>query len=123
MVLLGANRVGFGTMAMVAIGCSICRKCEEGTCFAGITTQIRTPQEAREKGLRVFNPLEFESAADRLVRLFKGMEEEVRQITARLGGTCLQDLVGRGDLLEQVACLEQVDLSAMLAVYPGPAPA
>jgi len=118
MVLLGANRVGFGTMAMVAIGCSICRKCEEGTCFAGIATQIRTQDEAREKGLRVFNPLEFESAADQLVRLFKGMEEEVRQITARLGGTCLQDLVGRGDLLEQVAGQEQVDLSTMLQSIP-----
>ena len=118
MVLLGANRVGFGTMVMVAIGCSICRKCEEGTCFAGITTQIRTQDEAREKGLRVFNPLEIENAVDRLVRLFKGMEEEVRQITARLGGACLQDLVGRGDLLEQVAGQEQVDLSAMLQSIP-----
>ena len=74
--------------------------------------------EAREKGLRVFNPLEIENSVDRLVRLFKGMEEEVRQITARLGGACLQDLVGRGDLLEQVAGQEQVDLSAMLQSIP-----
>jgi glutamate synthase (NADPH/NADH) large chain len=118
MILLGANRVGFGTMAMVAIGCSICRKCEEGNCFAGITTQIRTQDEARERGLRVFKPLEFGDAADRLVRLFKGIEEEVRQITAHLGGTCLQDLVGRGDLLEQIACRDQVDLSAMLQSIP-----
>jgi glutamate synthase (NADPH/NADH) large chain len=118
MVLLGANRVGFGTMVMVAIGCSICRKCEEGTCFAGITTQIRTQDEAKEKGLRVFNPLELDNAVDRLVRLFKGMEEEVRQITAHLGGACLQDLVGRGDLLEQVAGLDQVDLGAMLQSIP-----
>jgi Glutamate synthase domain 2 len=80
MILLGANRVGFGTLAMVAIGCTICRKCEEGTCLMGITTQIRTSEEAREKGLKVFNPLEYESAVARLVRLFNGMEEEVRQI-------------------------------------------
>ena len=56
MVLLGANRVGFGTMAMVAIGCTICRKCEEGTCLVGITTQIRTHEEAREKGLQGVHP-------------------------------------------------------------------
>ncbi len=118
MILLGANRVGFGTLAMVAIGCTICRKCEEGTCFVGITTQIRTLEEAREKGLRVFNPLEYEMAVERLVRLFKGMEEEVRQITARLGATRLQDLVGRGDLLEQVAGQEKIDLSAMFAAIP-----
>jgi len=118
MVLLGANRVGFGTLAMVAIGCSICRKCEEGTCFAGITTQIRTVEEARLMGLQVFNPLDYKTAVDRLVRLFRGMEEETRQITARLGARRLQDLVGRGDLLEQVACKEAVDLTAMCEAVP-----
>src|SRR5690606_28975767 len=30
MLCLGANRVGFGTLAMVAVGCTICRKCHEG---------------------------------------------------------------------------------------------
>ncbi len=118
MVLLGANRVGFGTMAMVAIGCTICRKCEEGTCLVGITTQIRTHEEARQKGLKVFTPLDYEPAVDRLVRLFRGMEEEVRQITARLGARCLQDLVGRGDLLEQVALADRVDLSPMFESVP-----
>ena len=118
MILLGANRVGFGTLAMVAIGCTICRKCEEGTCLMGITTQIRTSEEAREKGLKVFNPLEYASAVARLVRLFNGMEEEVRQITARLGARRLQDLVGRGDLLEQVALNDQVDLSTMFESIP-----
>ncbi len=118
MILLGANRVGFGTMAMVAIGCAVCRKCERGTCLAGITTQIRTQEEARRQGLRVFHPLEYETARDRLVRLFRGMEEEARQITARLGARRLQDLVGRGDLLEQAALNDQVDLSAMCAAMP-----
>lgn len=118
MILLGANRVGFGTMAMVAIGCSICRKCQEGTCFTGITTQIESLEEAHEIGLRVFNPLEYEASVERLVRYFMGMEEELRQITARLGATRLQDLVGRGDLLEQVACQDKVDLSSMFAAIP-----
>jgi glutamate synthase (NADPH/NADH) large chain len=118
MILLGANRVGFGTLAMVAMGCSICRKCEAGTCFAGITTQINSLEEAREKVLRVFNLLEYESAVEHLTRLFMGMEEEIRQITVRLGSTRLQDLVGRGDLLQQVACHERVDLSGMMAAVP-----
>ncbi|PJF25371.1 MAG: glutamate synthase, partial [Phototrophicales bacterium] len=42
MLCMGANRVGFGTLAMVAVGCTICRKCHEGTCHVGITTHIRT---------------------------------------------------------------------------------
>lgn len=118
MILLGANRVGFGTMAMIAVGCSICRKCDEGACFAGIATQIRTVEEAQEKGLRIFNPLDYQTSVDRLERLFMGMEEEMRQITAHLGATRLQDLVGRGDLLEQVACHDQIDLSAMFEAVP-----
>lgn len=118
MVLLGANRVGFGTMAMVAIGCSICRKCEEGTCFVGITTQIRSKDEANLKGLKVFTPLEEDTALDRLTRLFMGMADEVRQITARLGARSLQDLVGRGDLLEQVACQDKINLSSMFEGVP-----
>lgn len=118
MVLLGANRVGYGTMSMVSIGCTICRKCEEGTCMAGITTQITTMEEAHEKGLKVFNVLDYEHSVERLVRLFRGMAEEIRQIVARLGAQRLQDLVGRGDLLEQVSCIEQVDLSSMLVSIP-----
>jgi len=118
MVLLGANRVGFGTMAMVAIGCSVCHKCEEGTCHVGIATQIQTVEEAKEKGLKVFSALEYERAVERLVRMFTEMGEEVRGITARLGATRLQDLVGRGDLLEQVQLSERVDLSPMFAAIP-----
>ncbi len=118
MILLGANRIGFGTMAMVAIGCSICRKCQEGTCFVGITTQIESIEEALDKGLRVFTPLEYEVSVAHLTRYFMGLEEEIRQITARLGATRLQELVGRGDLLEQVACQDKVDLSAMFAAIP-----
>ena len=50
MLCLGANRVGFGTMAMVAVGCTICRKCHEGTCHVGITTHIKTKEEAEAQG-------------------------------------------------------------------------
>src|SRR5439155_1534883 len=36
MLCLGADRVGFGTLAMVAIGCTICRGCQLDTCHVGI---------------------------------------------------------------------------------------
>jgi glutamate synthase (NADPH/NADH) large chain len=118
MILLGANRVGFGTMAMVAIGCTICRKCEEGNCLVGITTQIRTIEEAHAKGVKVFTPLEYDLAVDRLIRLFKGMEEEIRQIMGRLNAKNPQDLVGRGDLLTQIALQDRIDLTAMFEAVP-----
>jgi glutamate synthase (NADPH/NADH) large chain len=116
MILLGANRVGFATMAMVAIGCTICRKCHEGTCHVGITTHIRTVEEAEERGLKSFVPREADRAVEGIVRVFEAIGEEMRRLTAQLGATCLQELVGRSDLLEQTHCQDMVDLSSMLKV-------
>lgn len=56
MVLLGADQVGMATMAMVAIGCTICRGCQLDTCHVGITTQIETVEEAMAHGLKRFVP-------------------------------------------------------------------
>ncbi len=125
MILLGANRVGFATMAMVALGCTICRQCNLGTCHVGIATQIQTMEEAREKGLKHFVPLYFEEHHQRIVHLFEGIGQELRQLIAQLGFQRAQDLVGRADLLEQTALTEQIDLSPMfepLPVQPRPTP-
>ncbi|WP_026975234.1 glutamate synthase-related protein [Alicyclobacillus contaminans] len=110
-ILLGANRVGFGTMAMVAIGCTSCRACHKDTCHVGIATQMTGVEEAREKGLKQFVPQEFDLAVERLVRWFTAIGEHVRQLTAQLGAARTQDLVGRADLLEPFAKLNQVDVS------------
>ena len=98
---LGANRVGFGTLAMVSLGCTICRGCQLDTCHVGIATQIESEQEAQLKGLKKFTPQEFERAAESCARFFAAMGEEVRELTASLGFERSQDLVGRSDLLVQ----------------------
>ena len=115
MVLLGANRVGFASMAMVAIGCTICRKCNEGACHAGITTHIKSTEEAQEFGLKKFSPGEHNTCVERLVHLFTGVGNEIRQLTGQLGASSLQSLVGKADLLEQYALKDRIDLSAMFA--------
>ncbi|MBN1265932.1 MAG: hypothetical protein JXA25_10595 [Anaerolineales bacterium] len=118
MVLLGANRAGFGTMAMIAMGCTTCRQCEAGQCHRGIATQIRSLEEAQQQGVRKFAPLDQEQAVNHLERLFEGLAGEVRQITAGLGAANLQDLVGRGDLLKQVRRQDQIDLSSLFVSIP-----
>ncbi len=118
MILLGANRVGFATMAMVAIGCTICRQCNLGSCNKGIATQIQTIEEAKEKGIKNFTPLVYDQAVNQLMRMMRGIGQEVRSLTAQLGVTHTQDLVGRADLLEQIAMQEQIDLSAMFESAP-----
>lgn len=114
LMCLGANRVGFGTMAMVALGCTICRKCQTGTCHVGITTQIETVEQAQQAGIKHFVPREMETAVQGLERVFSGLGEEMRKIVARLGFQRAQDLVGRVDLLEQVSHHHALDLSELL---------
>lgn len=118
MMCLGANRVGFGTMAMVAVGCTICRKCHEGTCHVGITTHIRTREEAALKGLKSFEPREFESAVQGIVNVFGMIEQDLRDWSARLGIRKITDFVGRTDLLEQIAMHDTIDLGPLLKRVP-----
>ncbi len=111
---LGANRVGFGTLAMVSLGCTICRGCQLDTCHVGIATQIEDKAEADLKGLKKFTPQEFETAATNSARFFGAMGEELREITASLGFERAQDLVGRSDLLVQARAAARVDVAEMI---------
>jgi glutamate synthase (NADPH/NADH) large chain len=120
MVLLGADRVGFGTMAMVAIGCTICRKCQTDTCHVGIATQIENKEQAIAHGLKAFEPQVYDDAVDQLKQLFTAVANEAKAITARLGYTKLQDLVGRADLLEQLRFCDEIDMTPLLQVTPRP---
>lgn len=113
MILLGANRVGFGTLAMMAVGCTACRGCHKDTCHVGIATQIESMEEAEEKGLKMFVPRELDRSISRLMNFFAGMGEELREWTAKLGVTRTQDLVGRADLLEQIDLHARIDLTAL----------
>jgi glutamate synthase (NADPH/NADH) large chain len=111
---LGANRVGFGTLAMVSLGCTICRGCQLDTCHVGIATQIETTEQAQAHGLKKFTPQEVDLAAESCARFFGAMGEEVKEVVASLGYTRAQDLVGRYDLLEQVSHTEQIDLAPLI---------
>ena len=114
LICMGANRIGFGTLAMVSLGCTICRGCQLDTCHVGIATQIETTEEAVEHGLKKFTPQQVSSAAENCARFFSAMGEQVRGLTAELGYERTQDLVGRYDLLEQVSHHDVLDLSELI---------
>jgi glutamate synthase (NADPH/NADH) large chain len=114
LLCLGANRVGFGTLAMVSLGCTICRGCQLDTCHVGIATQIETVAEAQLKGLKKFTPQAYEAAVESCARFFGAMGAEVEQVTASLGFDRAQDLVGRSDLLAQSQAAERVDLDELI---------
>jgi len=114
MLCLGADRVGFGTLAMVAIGCTICRGCQTDTCHVGIATQVESVAEATERGMKRFEPQEFDRAVEQLTRFFGAMRAELARLVASLGLESVRDLVGRTDLLVQARATDRLDLAALL---------
>jgi glutamate synthase domain-containing protein 2/glutamate synthase domain-containing protein 1/glutamate synthase domain-containing protein 3 len=80
--LLGADEFGFGTAALLAIGCVMARQCHLNTCPAGIATQDET-MRARFNG----NP-------EMVMAYFRGVAGEVRERLAALGVRSLDEIVG-----------------------------
>lgn len=106
--LLGAERFGFGTSALVALGCLLMRKCHLGTCPVGIATQN---PELRKR---------FGGKPDFVVRFLTYLAEEIRQIMAELGFRRMEEMIGRVDRLNCRKAIEHwkatgLDLSAILA--------
>ncbi|MGH9835871.1 MAG: glutamate synthase-related protein, partial [Blastocatellia bacterium] len=114
LMLLGANRVGFGTMAMAAVGCTSCRECNQGTCHVGITAHHPTIEKAQEAGLKKYTPRDYDRSVDGLVTFFKEVINEVGIWTMRLGFHRTQELVGRSDLMRQTRGLDNIDLEYLL---------
>ncbi len=81
--LLGAEQFGFGTTALVAMGCTLLRKCHEGTCAFGIATQ---DTELRKR---------FAGKPEYITRYMMFVAEEVRKIMAKLGFKKFDDMVGQ----------------------------
>ncbi|MEW6219315.1 MAG: glutamate synthase-related protein, partial [Thermodesulfobacteriota bacterium] len=121
LICLGANRVGIGTAALMAIGCISCQRCHLDRCPRGIATQIRSKADAEAKGVKGFSPRVVEAEAENLARLLGALGEELRMRLAATGVRRLQDLVGRTDLLVQKHLADRVDCAALLAPAP-PAP-
>jgi glutamate synthase domain-containing protein 3 len=105
--LLGADEVGFSTIALLTMGCIMMRKCHLNTCSVGIATQ---DPELRGR---------FSGSADHVVNLFTFIAREVREVMAEIGVRKFEDLIGRADYLEADDAIEHwkssgVDVSNIL---------
>ena len=69
--MLGAEEFGFGTSALVAIGCDMARQCHLNTCPTGIATQR---EELRAK---------FTGTPEQVVDFFTWLAEDVRARAGR----------------------------------------
>jgi len=105
--LLGAERFGFGTAPLVALGCCLMRKCHLGTCPVGIAAQ--------DPMLRA----RFTGEPEHLQRFMLFVAEEVRTIMAELGFRKFEDMIGQPHRLQARKTVDHwkargLDLSAIL---------
>jgi len=85
--LLGADRFGFGTLPLLALGCKMVRQCHENTCPVGIATQS---EDLRAK---------YTGSVEQVIQLFTLVAQDVRRILASMGARTVDEIVGRADLL------------------------
>lgn len=113
-MLLGANRIGFGTAVLMGIGCISCRRCHLDRCPRGISTQLASKEAAEVVGVKGFKPRDPEAEVENLTRLLNAIGDEMRLRVAEMGETRLQSLVGRADLLSQTRMRERIDVRQFL---------
>lgn len=87
--LLGAEKFGFATMPLIAMGCLMQRDCQQDTCPVGIATQNRELRAC------------FCGKPEYVVNYMMMVAEQLRQIMADLGFATIDEMVG------QVECLRQ----------------
>jgi glutamate synthase (ferredoxin) len=106
--LLGADEFGFGTAALLAMGCVMARQCHLNTCPAGIATQDE------------FMRTRFVGSPEMVMAYFRGVAGEVRERLAALGARSLDEIVGKVSRLKPRAGCASRSVNYLLEPVPPP---
>jgi len=106
-IALGADAVGIGTAALIALGCRLCQKCYTGNCSWGIATQ-RPELTGR---------LDVDWGAERLVNLVNSWSLELKEVLGALGINAVESLRGNRERLRTLGL--DVTTSEILDVKPA----
>jgi glutamate synthase domain-containing protein 2 len=106
-IALGADAVGVGTAALIALGCRLCQKCYTGNCSWGIATQ--KPE--------LTGRLDPDWGAERLVNLIESWEHEVKEVLGALGVNAVESLRGNRERLRSLGLDEMT--TEILDVKPA----
>ncbi len=106
--LMGGDEFGFGTVALVSIGCVLLRKCHLNTCSVGVATQ--------DPKLRA----NFAGKPEHVMNLMRFVAEDLREHMAALGFRTVDEMIGHTDRLEARTDIEhykakKLDLEALLS--------
>lgn len=96
-IALGADAVYIATSALVALGCHLCRSCNQGKCNWGIATQ-------RPELVKRLNP---EIGYKRLVNLVTAWGHEIKEIMGGMGINSIEALKGNRLMLRGIGLTEK----------------
>ncbi|GJL80634.1 MAG: glutamate synthase [marine bacterium B5-7] len=99
--LLGADEVGFGTIALISSGCIMMRKCHLNTCPVGVATQ---DPKLRKR---------FVGKPEDVVNFFMFIAEETREWMAKLGYRTFNEMIGHADRLNVRQAVEHFKASGL----------
>jgi glutamate synthase (ferredoxin) len=108
--LLGADEFGFGTAALLALGCVMARQCHLNTCPVGIATQ--------DEALRA----RFAGKPEMIEAYFRALAAEVREMLAAIGARSLDEIVGAVQRLRPGSLEAERFLSEILSAPLGEMP-
>lgn len=105
--ILGAESFGFGTAALISLGCKYLRICHLNNCATGVATQ--------DERLRLHH---YHGRVEMAMHYFKFIAAEVRELMAMLGVRTMDELIGRTELLRILPGVTEqqhrLDLSSLL---------
>ena len=106
-IALGADVIGIGSAALMALGCHLCQGCHTGCCSWGLTTQ-------KAELTRRVDP---EWGAERLSNLVHAWSHELQEILGALGVNAVESLRGSRERLRSIGLDAQ--MNEILGVKPA----
>ena len=107
-IALGADAVYIATAALLALGCHLCRSCQQGRCNWGIATQ-------RPELVKRLNP---EIGCQRLVNLVTAWTHEIKEMMGGMGINSIEALKGNRLMLRGIG-LNEKELSILGVKHAG----
>ena len=106
--LLGAEEFGFGTAALLAIGCVMARQCHLNTCPVGIATQ--------DEALRA----RFAGSPEMVETYFRALAADVRELLARMGAGSIDAILGAVERLRPRSAEAEQSVASLLQPIADP---
>jgi glutamate synthase domain-containing protein 2/glutamate synthase domain-containing protein 1/glutamate synthase domain-containing protein 3 len=108
--LLGAEEFGFGTAALLAIGCVMARQCHLNTCPVGIATQDET--------LRA----RFAGKPEMVETFFRALAADIRELLASIGAGSIDEILGSVERLQPRSEKDETSVKSLLQPILNPPP-